>query len=68
MRKGIVVNVKAADRRKRGVFRSVAELQAAILRYIDEANHAPKPFVWTAEPRKILAAVKRRREVLESIH
>jgi hypothetical protein len=36
--------------------------------YIDEANHAPKPFVWTAKPRKILAAVKRGREVLDSIH
>ena len=56
------------QRLKRGVFRSVAELQAAILRYIDEANHAPKPFVWTAKPRKILAAVKRGREVLDSIH
>jgi hypothetical protein len=56
------------QRLKRGVFRSVAELQAAILRYIDEANHAPKPFVWTAKPRKVLAAVKRGREVLDSIH
>jgi transposase len=55
-------------RLKRGVFRSVAELQAAILRFIDEANHEPKPFVWTADPRKILAAVKRGREVLDSIH
>src|SRR5947208_2712115 len=34
-------------RLKRGVFRSVAELQAAILRFIDEVNHHPKPFVWT---------------------
>ena len=56
------------QRLKRGVFRSVAELQAAILRYIDEANHAPKPFVWTAKPGKILAAVKRGRKVLDSIH
>ena len=55
-------------RLKRGVFRSVPELQAAILRFIDEANHEPKPFVWTADPRKILAAVKRGRKVLDSIH
>jgi transposase len=55
-------------RLKRGVFRSVAELQAAILRFIDEANHEPKPFVWTAAPRKILAAVKRGHKVLDSIH
>ena len=55
-------------RLKRGVFRSVAELQAAILRFIDEVNHDPKPFVWTANPRKILAAVNRGRQVLDSIH
>jgi transposase len=55
-------------RLQRGVFRSVAELQAAILRFIDEVNHAPLPFTWTAAPRKILAAVKRGRKVLESIH
>ena len=55
-------------RLRRGVFRSVAELQAAILRFIDEANHDPKPFVWTAKPRNILAAVKRGRQVLDSIH
>jgi transposase len=56
------------QRLKRGVFRSVAELQAAILRFIDEANRDPKPFIWTAKPRKILAAVKRGRKVLDSIH
>src|SRR5256714_2622224 len=44
-------------RLKRGVFRSVAELQAAILRFLDEVNHDPKPLVRTANPRKILAAV-----------
>src|SRR5438105_9661836 len=55
-------------RLKRGVFRSVAELQAAILRFIDEVNHDPKPFVCTANPRKILAAVNRGRQVLDSIH
>jgi transposase len=55
-------------RLKRGVFRSIAELQTAILRFIDDANHDPKPFVWTANPRTILAAVKRGRKVLDSIH
>jgi transposase len=55
-------------RLKRGVFRSVVELQAAINRYLDEANHAPTPFIWTADPDKIIAAVKRGREVLDSIH
>ena len=55
-------------RLKRGVFRSVVDLQAAINRYLDEANHDPKPFIWTADPDKIIAAVNRGRQTLESIH
>jgi transposase len=55
-------------RLKRGVFRSVVDLQAAINRFIKEANHEPKPFVWTADPNKIIAAVNRGRQVLDSIH
>jgi len=55
-------------RLKRGVFRSISELHTAILRFIDEANLVPKPFVWTANPRTILAAVKRGHKVLDSIH
>ena len=55
-------------RARRGAFRSVVDLQAAINRYLDEANHDPKPFVWTAHPDKIIAAVKRGRQTLESIH
>jgi transposase len=55
-------------RLKRGVFRSVAELQTAINRFVAETNSDPKPFVWTAEPKRVLAAVKRGKEKLESIH
>ena len=55
-------------RLKRGVFRSVVDLQAAINRYLGEANHDPKPFRWTADPDKIIAAVNRGRQTLESIH
>jgi transposase len=55
-------------RLKRGVFRSVVELQAAINRYIAETNNEPKPFKWTADPDKIIAAVKRGRQMLESNH
>ena len=54
-------------RLKRGVFRSVVDLQAAINRYLAEANHDPKPFTWTANPDKIIAAVNRGRQALESI-
>jgi transposase len=55
-------------RLKRGVFHSVEELKAAIHRFIAEANDDPKPFVWTAQPQRILAAVKRGLQKLESIH
>ena len=60
---------KLSKRRlKRGVFRSVVELQAAINRFVAETNTEPKPFVWTADPDKIIAAVKRGHQVLDSIH
>jgi hypothetical protein len=55
-------------RLKRGAFRSVDELKDAINRFIAETNLEPKPFVWTARPSRILAAVKRGKETLESIH
>jgi hypothetical protein len=53
---------------KRGVFHSVVDLQAAINRFIAETNAHPKPFTWTANPNKIIAAVKRGHQVLDSIH
>jgi transposase len=55
-------------RLKRGVFHSVVELQTAINRFIAEANNDPKPFAWTADPDKIIAAVSRGHQVLDSIH
>jgi transposase len=55
-------------RLKRGVFHSIVDLQAAINRYLDEHNQAPKPFAWTKDPEKIIAAVKRGHQVLDSIH
>jgi transposase len=55
-------------RLKRGVFRSVVDLQAAINRFVQETNLMPTPFTWTAKPDKIIAAVKRGHQVLESIH
>ena len=38
---------------RRGVFRSVAELQDAIARYIREHNRSAKPFVWAASAQSI---------------
>jgi hypothetical protein len=55
-------------RLKRGVFRSLVDLQVAINRFLAETNSTPKPFVWTADPKRVLAAVKREKEALESIH
>jgi transposase len=46
-------------RLRRGVFRSIVDLQAAINRYIAEHNDDPKPFVWTKPPGAILAKLKR---------
>jgi transposase len=45
-------------RLKRGVFRSLVDLQAAIHRYLAEHNADPKPFVWTATPEKIMAKLQ----------
>ena len=44
---------------RRGVFRSVPELEAAIHEYLEASNQAPKPFVWTASAQDILAKVER---------
>ena len=60
---------KLSKRRlRRGVFRSVVDLQAAIRRFLDETNQKPKPFTWTADPDKIIAAVKRGHQALDSVH
>src|SRR6266850_4890558 len=48
-------------RLRRGVFKSVTDLQAAINRFVAETNENPKPFVWTAKASDILEKVKRAR-------
>ena len=55
-------------RLRRGVFRSLVDLQAAINRFVAEHNQTPKPFVWTADPLKIIAAAKRGHQTLDSVH
>ncbi|SHF65810.1 Homeodomain-like domain-containing protein [Acidocella aminolytica 101 = DSM 11237] len=44
---------------RRGVFRSVAELERAITAYIDTNNADPKPFRWTKSADDILASIQR---------
>jgi len=50
-----------------GVFKSVVDLQAAINRFVVDHNLQAKPFVWTADPNKIIAAAARGHQALESI-
>jgi transposase len=56
------------QRLQRGVFRSVVDLQLAINRFVADTNARPKPFAWTADPKRVLAAVKRGKQTLESVH
>jgi transposase len=52
---------------RRGVFRSVPELVAAIEAYLEAHNADPKPFVWTASAEDILRKVSRARVALQPI-
>jgi len=53
---------------RRGAFRSVDALVAAIMEYLEVNNADPKPFVWTASMEVILSKVKKANEVLETLH
>lgn len=52
---------------RRGVFRSVEELELAINDYIAAHNSNPKPFVWTAKASDILEKVTRGRAKLDKL-
>src|SRR5437870_778610 len=52
---------------RRGVFRSVADLQASIEAFLTAWNQAPKPFVWTATVESIQEKLTRCRRTLEQI-
>ena len=52
-------SVLTRRRIRRGVFKSIADLQAAINRYLQKHNDDPKPFVWTKPASHILAKVQR---------
>jgi hypothetical protein len=54
-------------RLKHGVFHSVVDLQQAINTVIEAHNAKPKPFVWKADPKAIIAAAKRGHQVLKTI-
>ena len=48
-----------AQRIRRGVFHSIADLQAAINAYLAEHNASPKPIVWTQSAEAVLAKLDR---------
>jgi len=52
---------------KRGIFRSVEDLERVIIDYIDNGNKNPKPFVWTKSAKEILEKVNRARKSLDNI-
>jgi len=66
MREGVTVEVNAADR---------ARLEAIVADRNSRQKHVwrarivlPKPFVWTADPDKVIAAVRPGYQALDSIH
>ncbi len=50
------------------MFHSLIALQAAIKRFVAEANANPKLFCWTKDPDKIIAAVGLGHQALDSLH
>ena len=53
---------------RRGVFHSVAELEATIADFLTAWNATPKPFVWTASVEKILEKIAKCKRRLEELH
>lgn len=53
-------------RPRRGVFRSIVELQTTIDRYLRDRNRAPKPFIWTKGADTIIRKYERARGSLSS--
>ncbi len=53
---------------RRGTFRNVPALIAAITDYIDNHNQNPKVFVWTAPVEQILTKVAKSKEALDALH
>ena len=52
---------------RRGVFRSVPDLEEAVMNYIHKHNDAPAPFIWTQSAHDILEKVKRGRQTLNKL-
>ncbi len=55
-------------RLRRGSFRGIVDLQAAIHRFIKEHNKTAKRFVWTADPDRIIANINKAKRALGADH
>ena len=53
---------------RRGIFTSVAELESAIMEYLNNHNADPTPFVWTKSADEILKKVAKAKQALEAKH
>jgi len=53
---------------RRGSFRNVRELRAAIEDYVHHHNLKPRVFTWTASAERILAKVTKCKEALDALH
>ena len=53
---------------RRGVFKSVSDLQHAIVEFMTAWNANPKPFIWTASVEAILEKIIKCRRRLEESH
>ena len=56
------------QRIRRGIFRSVNDLERAIIEYIQHNNADPKPFVWTKSADAIIEKVNRGKAMLGTLH
>ncbi len=53
---------------RRGTFKSVRDLIAAIKEYLENHNQNPRVFSWTAPAEKILTKIAKCKEALETLH
>ncbi len=53
---------------RRGIFRSVPALIAAIKDYLDNHNQNPQVFLWSAPVEQILAKIAKCKEALDALH
>jgi len=53
---------------RRGTFKNVASLIAAIMAYMDNHNQNPHVFVWSAPVERILSKITKCKEALDALH